>query len=309
MGPIPGKFDAKEMKYKIAIFFVVNYDWKYFSRSGDSFIRKFVKMGDKRQVHDWPENNGQRLNTGHLIHDQLGKLRTTRNSFVFDINGYKGEAMNPKPFTTIALCLFASSVFPAPNQAHSICKTTSNSEKFVVKLSKDHQAKFCTLNSYIKFGIDCDEGDDYYFPNLIWENIVDLNHDGNYDLILSNTSAGLWRGRKVYVIFLDCGNNTYVKITPYLNFAALRPKSTNVLNAWMQLEAIRLTEIDNQNDEFTSEYVILDFDLSSFVYIEKNASNKEDIYFEADGEKPAPSDFNIEWNVFPTNISRNSTLK
>jgi hypothetical protein len=82
--------------------------------------------------------------------------------------------MNLKPFTAIVLYLFASGVFPASNQAHNICKTTSNSEKFVVNLGKDHQAKFCTLNSYIKLGIDCDEGDDYYLPNLIWENIVDL---------------------------------------------------------------------------------------------------------------------------------------
>jgi uncharacterized protein YecT (DUF1311 family) len=197
--------------------------------------------------------------------------------------------------------VYSPLIFSASTQSSNICKEVEDNKKFVIKLSKSRQAIICTLDSFRIAGDLCEQADSNidFSSYIVWKNIVDLNNDGNYDLILSKTPSGLWHGINIYFIFAGCGNGVYIKLST-LSYGFLRIKqNNNNKKNWLQLEAVKLTPINSDYVAFDSQSILLDFDRKNMEYTEKYVGNIDTGFTEEDTPQNIPKNFNIEWDKFP----------
>jgi hypothetical protein len=209
--------------------------------------------------------------------------------------------MKFKIYAIMMLLFFSFPVFSASRQVQTVCNKTPDSQKIVLKLSKNQLAEFCSLESYSGYGNDCDQGAiDFYLPHLAWKYIIDLNKDGDFDLILSN---GAWKSRGIYLVLLNCGDNSY--ISTVFNYGELRPMSNNSRNGWITLEANKYTDnerTDPSNDDFDSQYVLLKFDPKKLSYVEIFVGEIGTGFIAQDEKMEIPTEVKIEWDSYPTNI-------
>jgi hypothetical protein len=208
--------------------------------------------------------------------------------------------MNRKVYA-IAMLLFSLPVFSASRSMQTVCDKTPDSQKMVLKLSKNQQAEFCSLASYAEYGNDCGQGAiDFYLPHLAWKYILDLNHDGDFDLILSN---GAWKSKRVYLVLLNCGNDSYV--SNVFNYGELRPMPDNSPEGWLSLEANQYTDnerTDSDNEDFDVQYVVLKFDPEKSSYIKSFVGEIGTGFIVQDEKAEIPAGVRIEWDSYPTNV-------
>jgi hypothetical protein len=90
----------------------------------------------------------------------------------------------------LLLALIPCTVFAAQKaNIKTMCQNAAM-QKYVVRLEKNHKASVCTLESYRGEG-------DYCGSNFgeMWSQILDLNNDLNFDIILEDRSAGCGAAR------------------------------------------------------------------------------------------------------------------
>jgi hypothetical protein len=98
-----------------------------------------------------------------------------------------------------------------PNDVRSRCKSIGTEDKYVVQLSGNMiSAKVCTLSSYHEEGDACSGYG--IWEQAGWLEITDLNGDKKPDLILSFFSGGLWTGSAAFMVLVNCGDDSYIKV-------------------------------------------------------------------------------------------------
>jgi hypothetical protein len=179
----------------------------------------------------------------------------------------------------------------------SLCSKTEPENKFVFKLYKDHGIQVCSLAEFQESGEECEYG---YGGTPSWSEILDLNGDGHFDLIVSYFSGGMWRGDKPFHVFLNCGNNTFVKVMED-NFTHVGSTKNAGKNGMIELTAIRAESIGE--DKYSLQRYILKFNVKKSEYITAPVGRKFQMTEEAEKEwatKDAPKNF-TNWDSFPAN--------
>jgi len=190
----------------------------------------------------------------------------------------------------------------------SLCSTTLLVDKFIFILEKSHQIRVRPLGYLVEAEMPpCD--DDYGGGICSWSEIVDLNGDGYFDLIVSVFSGGMWRGDMGYYVFLNCGNDTFVRIMDE-SFTFVGSSKTVSKNGFLELVALRTKKIDKTRNNFEDSNLYfqkytLSFDTKKSKYLVTGAGSKLS-FKEAEGgwatkdwaTKDVPENFN-NWNAFP----------
>jgi hypothetical protein len=155
---------------------------------------------------------------------------------------------------SLFLCLTASHASadaPSAYSAEEICASPEFEERFVFKLSKELNAvQICSQDALQRMGDDCDP---WYGGESQWSQIVDLNGDGYFDLIIHFYSGGMWTGKLPFAVFLNCHDNTFVNIL-YDSFASVVADPSNGKDTWVQLHATREYPHDEENSDEAQRY-------------------------------------------------------
>jgi hypothetical protein len=184
----------------------------------------------------------------------------------------------------------------ADDTIQQICTNAEPDDRFVFRLQESHEVQVCNLADFIEAGDECEFD---YGGTSTWRELVDLNGDGHFDLIVVYSSRGIWRGDQPTFIFLNCGDNTFVKIMED-PFTSVSQNGKIKKNGMAQLLAVRVLPIGN--DRFNFQKILLDFDAKSKKYKIIRKGNKS-LMTDKDEEefnlKKASQYFDVIWNVFP----------
>jgi len=198
------------------------------------------------------------------------------------------------------LCIFVSGIAFAVDgdHLHGVCIKTPPEEKFVFKLYSDHGMQVCSLAAFQENGETCE---DNHGGMPSWGEIVDLNGDGYFDLVVSYFSGGMWRGDQQYFVFLNCGNDTFVKILED-SFTYVGSTKTVSKNGMLELTALR-AEYIGEDKHYLQRYT-LKFDTKKSEYVIAPIGRKFIMTEEAEKEwatKDAPKNF-TNWDTFPARL-------
>jgi len=198
------------------------------------------------------------------------------------------------------LCTLVSGIaFADDNRFHQICTRTPPEEKFVFKLYPDYSMQVCTLESFQENGKSCEY---LHGGRPSWNEIVDLNGDGYLDIIMSY-DPGQFRGSKPYYVFLNCGNDAFIKIME-LGFAYAGSKKDVRSNGFLELTAVWAEFIYNTYDDYSLQRYTLKFDTKKSKYVAIPVGHKFQMTLEAEDEwaaKVVPENF-TNWDVFPEHL-------
>ena len=201
--------------------------------------------------------------------------------------------------------LFVSDALSAKNDLQSVCARTNGDEKFVMKLEKDSRnVTLCSLSSYQTDENQC-EAKVIGTPYLSL--ITDINKDKHYDVILAFSTTGPWRGSNPGMILLNCGNDTFIKVsgTGFTTIKAMR--SVNNYK-WLQFKVRIFNSTSDENELGDVEDYILKFDEKKFTYTEiKTGSIKNFNHSNFDLTAPLiMPNLVVPWGKFPANLLKRS---
>jgi len=200
----------------------------------------------------------------------------------------------------VFLCALVSGIaFADDNRFHQICTRTPPEEKFVFKLYSNHAMQVCPLNEFQDNGEACEN---LYGGTPLWNELIDLNGDGYLDIIMSYR-RNIWQGDEPYFVFLNCGNDTFIKIME-LGFAYLGSKKDVRSNGLLELTGIRAKYISNTYDSYSLQRYTLKFDTKKSKYVAIPVGHKFPMTSEAEDEwaaKVVPENF-TNWDVFPEHL-------
>ena len=196
------------------------------------------------------------------------------------------------------LCALVSGIaFSDDTRFHQICTKTLPEEKFVFKLYSNHAMRVCSLTEFQEQGEACEN---LHGGTPVWYEIVDLNGDGHFDLIMAY-NPDTWRANKPYYVFLNCGNDTFVRIMD--QFCSYVSSKIGVRsNGVLELTAIRAEYIENTYEDYSLQRYTLKFDTKKSQYVATPVGHKFPMTPEAEYEwvvpKVAPENF-TNWEAFP----------
>jgi hypothetical protein len=165
----------------------------------------------------------------------------------------------------LAALNYADAVEGGQNNFHNVCQQTTPDDKFVFKVSGDwSNFRICQLSDYQYSGENCSLGGylgEYGGEPLLSE-IVDLNRDAHVDLIVQFSITQRWTSSNSYLVFLNCGNDTFIRIfeNPFYFMRSIAA----VKNGLLELEGIQLFHVSDEDYNF--QKFILEFDRGSFIY-------------------------------------------
>jgi hypothetical protein len=203
--------------------------------------------------------------------------------------------------------LIPSIVLSAQTDIQEGCRDISMT-KYVIRLDRDfHKVSVCTVQSYVEVGEQCDSEWNHRH-NVQWTQIIDLNNDGNFDVVLISPQSGMWRGTDTYTIFAGCGNGVFLKVMDDEGLGNIGGTIRNSKSPWASIKAKILHSADDDYIAFYEQEAIFVFDPNSFKY---KMSSKGKIGNEpTDGPEKTymrtpPTNFKITWGKFPSSIPKN----